>query len=90
MIIGKQWSGGTTIEGAFVDQNEFDRTLLLGGEVMPTVEERLAALEATVEQLKTGMGWINAARAMHDADRKRHLESKTYQELDERAAGMGR
>jgi len=90
MIIGKQWSGGTTIEGAFVDQNEFDRTLLLGGEVMPTVEERLAALEATVEQLKTGMGWINAARAAHEADTKPHLDSATYQRLDDLLKSRGR
>lgn len=57
---------------------------------VPTPEERIAAIEKEIRNIRVGMAWINAARAYHEADKAVHLNAQYLQEMDERLARIGR
>jgi len=67
-------------------------------EEMPTLEERVAALEvAMVESvadrksiratLQMGLGWLGAGFALHRDDKKPHVNSEALRNLDDKLAG---
>jgi hypothetical protein len=89
-VLGEQWSGGYTFPcGAYADRNTF-RVDLLKEEDMATLEELVAAIEKEHQDRETGAGWIAAALAYHKADALRHLDSNTYQNLDDMLKKLGR
>jgi hypothetical protein len=49
-----------------------------------------AAIEKERQDRETGAAWIVAALAYHKADALRHLDSNTYQNLDDMLKKLGR
>jgi hypothetical protein len=97
--LGRQWSGGYTLAGAYVDRNTFRADLLKEEAMTGSVStwltlEDLGKVEAAIEKERqdreTGAAWIVAALAYHKADALRHLDSNTYQNLDDMLKKLGR
>jgi hypothetical protein len=95
-LIGRQYDTESGLLCKEVDLDTFAPDFF-EGENMATLEELQAAIDKERADRELGASWLAAAiayqqagLAQHEADTLRHLDSKTYQNLDERLKAIGR